>query len=260
MVNGLQRFIEYFNDYQDQYVIIGGYACTLHYYEKGISFRQTHDLDIVLIIEKMTSEYYTKLWNYLEEGGYVSELQTSQNHHYYRFATTNNKDYPRIIELLSRKAFELDAILSQHITPIHIDEKIRSLSAIVLDDDYYHLIRMNQVLIRGISVLSIEFIVILKIKAYLDLRELREKGVDIKSSQIRKHRTDVLRIVREIVLIEVFEQIGISIKNDILIYIRIIQKEMNEKVNLGFDSGTINKIFTRTHQVYIGDDINIPHL
>jgi len=33
MVNGFQRFIEYFKDYQDQFVIIGGYACNLHYDE-----------------------------------------------------------------------------------------------------------------------------------------------------------------------------------------------------------------------------------
>lgn len=258
MVNGFQRFIEYFKDYQDQFVIIGGYACTLHYVEKGMQFRQTHDLDIVLVIENMSSEFYRELWCYLKEGEYGAALHASIHHHYYRFETNKNMDYPKIIELLSRKAFDLDAHLSRHITPIHIDEDIRSLSAIVLDDEYYHLIRMNQVLIRGISVLSIEFIVILKIKAFLDLRELRVKGIDIKSSQVRKHRTDVMRIVREMVLVEVSDQLSIPVKNDIHNYVQIIQMDLKEKVNLGFDSSVVNRILNRISQVYLGVEINIP--
>ena len=58
-------------------------------------------------------------------------------------------------------------------------------------DDYYHLIRENRVVVRGIFVLSLEFTVILKIKAYLELIELRKNGVDIKSSNNRKHRNAV---------------------------------------------------------------------
>lgn len=258
MVNGFDRFIEYFKEYQDQFVIIGGYACTLHYFEKGSQFRQTHDIDIVLIIENMSLKFYERLWDYLKDGDYVSESQTSINHHYYRFETTKDEEYPKIIELLSRKSFNFDTHLSSHITPIHIDENIRSLSAIVLDDEYYRFIRMNQVLIRGISVLSIEFIVILKIKAYLDLRELKKQGVGINSSHIRKHRTDVMRIVREMVLVEVSDQLSLTVKNDIQNYVQIIQMDLKEGVNLGFDSGVVKRILNRINQVYLGDEVNIP--
>ncbi len=61
MVNGFDRFVEYFEDHLDQIVIIGGYACTLHYLEKGVQFRHNHDLGIVLIIEDMKANFYTKL-------------------------------------------------------------------------------------------------------------------------------------------------------------------------------------------------------
>lgn len=259
MVNGFERFVECFKDYQDQFVIIGGYACTLHYFEKGVEFRHTHDLDIVLIIEDMRIEFYTTLWNYLSEGGYVTEAQTSTEHHYYRFETKDDTEYPKVIELLSRKSFELNRQFRLHITPIHIDENIRSLSAIVLNDDYYHLIRENRVLVRGISVLSLEFIVILKIKAYLDLSELRRKGIDIKSSNIRKHRSDVLKIVREMMLIEIHDQLSSTIKNDIQCFTQMINDDIQANVNLGMRSIVVKSILKKIEHVFIGEEINNPH-
>lgn len=259
MVNGFDRFIEYFKDYLDQFVIIGGYACTLHYFEKGVQFRQTHDIDIVLIMENMSLKFYEKFWNYLMEGAYVSESQTSIDHHYYRFETTKDKEYPKVIELLSRKSFELDKQLSNHITPIHIDEKIRSLSAIVLDDDYYHLIQMNRVVIKEISVLSLEFIVILKINAYLDLSELKKQGVDIKSSHIRKHRSDVLKIVREMMMIEVHSQLCDAVKSDVQCFIQMINDDIQSNVNLGIRPIVVKGILKRINLIFIGEEFNTPH-
>lgn len=50
MVKGLDVFLEYFRDYTDQYVLIGGAACSVSYEEQGISFgRITKDLDKVNI-------------------------------------------------------------------------------------------------------------------------------------------------------------------------------------------------------------------
>ena len=53
MVNGLQRFKEFFEEYSDNYVLIGGTACSIIFDEIGIDFRATKDLDIVLIIENI---------------------------------------------------------------------------------------------------------------------------------------------------------------------------------------------------------------
>lgn len=164
MVNGVERFIEYFKAYQDEFVLIGGFACAMHYQKNGRQFRQTNDIDIVLIIENMSIAFYEQLWKFFEKGAYVSDTLETLNHHYYRFETSQDTGFPRTIELFSRKAFVLDKLLSKHLTPIHIDENTRSLSAIVLDDDYYHLIRRNSINIAGLPVLSLECIVILKSK------------------------------------------------------------------------------------------------
>jgi hypothetical protein len=53
MIKGLECFTEYFRRYADQYVLIGGTACTLLMEEAGLEFRATKDVDIVLGIEAL---------------------------------------------------------------------------------------------------------------------------------------------------------------------------------------------------------------
>ena len=62
MVYGLEKFKEYFGDYTNQYVFIGGTACDILMNELGDSFRATKDLDIVLIIEALDYSFGEKFW------------------------------------------------------------------------------------------------------------------------------------------------------------------------------------------------------
>ena len=57
MVHGLEIFKTYFKDYADQYVFIGRTACDILMGELGATFRETKDLDIVLIIEKLDASF-----------------------------------------------------------------------------------------------------------------------------------------------------------------------------------------------------------
>lgn len=45
---GLNVFKEYFKDYAEQYVLIGGAACDIIFEEQDTAFRATKDLDMVL--------------------------------------------------------------------------------------------------------------------------------------------------------------------------------------------------------------------
>lgn len=54
MVKGLNTFCKYFEDYKEQYVLIGGTACDIVFESNEANFRATRDLDIVLIIEALT--------------------------------------------------------------------------------------------------------------------------------------------------------------------------------------------------------------
>lgn len=48
MVRGLDVFRDWFADYSDQYVLIGGTAASLAMEAASLGFRPTKDLDIVL--------------------------------------------------------------------------------------------------------------------------------------------------------------------------------------------------------------------
>lgn len=51
MVKGLDIFYDYFSEFTDQYVLIGGAACDLSFHNNDLDFRVTKDLDMVLVIE-----------------------------------------------------------------------------------------------------------------------------------------------------------------------------------------------------------------
>ncbi len=51
MVRGLDIFKEYFKEYADNYVIIGGTACDIIIDEAGFKPRATKDIDIILVVD-----------------------------------------------------------------------------------------------------------------------------------------------------------------------------------------------------------------
>ena len=51
MIKGLDAFKEYFSEFNEQYVIIGGAACDIIFENMNLSFRATKDIDMVLIVE-----------------------------------------------------------------------------------------------------------------------------------------------------------------------------------------------------------------
>ena len=60
MVSGFTKFKERFQGFENQYVIIGGTACDLIMENEELPFRATKDVDIVLIVESITAEDFTK--------------------------------------------------------------------------------------------------------------------------------------------------------------------------------------------------------
>ena len=57
MVRGLDVFTQWFKEFSDQYVLIGGTAASLAMKEFGVPFRGTKDLDVVLHLEALTPEF-----------------------------------------------------------------------------------------------------------------------------------------------------------------------------------------------------------
>lgn len=222
MVKGLDTFRKYFEKYEDQYVLIGGAACDIVFESNDTVFRATRDLDMVLIVEALTPEFGEKFWEFIQDGKYRNKATNGERPQFYRFDKPEDDSFPKMVELFCRSDFELREMTG--ITPIHIDDTVSSLSAILLNDDYYNVLLAGKVIADGLSVLRPEYLILFKAKAYLDLKQRKENGEKIDSDDIKKHKKDVLRIAAELML-ESITVLPETVKTDIDSFIEALEQE-----------------------------------
>ncbi len=194
MVKGLHYFKRHFVSYSDRYVLIGGTACTLIMEEVGLDFRATKDLDIVLYVEALDAQFVSAFWEFIKEGGYQNHQKSTGKEIFYRFSSPSNREFPAMLELFSRVPDTMQLKEGSHLTPIHVDEVVTSLSAILLDDDYYQFIHAGKVSIDGLPVVSASHLIPLKARAWIDLMDRKNAGGDVDDRDIRKHKNDVMRL------------------------------------------------------------------
>lgn len=245
MVKGLEIFRKYFEEYENQYVLIGGAACDIVFKSNDASFRATRDLDMVLIVEALTPEFGKKFWKFIQDGRYRNKVTNGERPQFYRFDKPEDDSYPKMIELFCRSDFELREMTG--ITPIHIDDSVSSLSAILLDDNYYRALLNGKVVADGLSVLRPEYLILFKAKAYLDLKQRKERGETVDSNDIKKHKKDVLRIAAELML-ENVENLPASVKSDIDAFINSLEKEPfddNSLKNYGLKNDEVIEVLKR---------------
>ncbi len=196
MVRGIDLFADHFSAFQDHYVLIGGTACEQVMRLAGEEFRATKDLDVVLCVESISSDFLRTFWQFIHAGGYSTVQQSTGIHRFYRFISPADHAYPFMIELFSRIPDSLDFSGIGTITPIPADDGGSSLSAILLDSDYYPLISEGRIQIENLSLLSAEYLILFKMRAWIDLSNRRVSGEQIDSRSISKHRSDILRLFR----------------------------------------------------------------
>ena len=194
MVRGIESFRDWFHDYEDQYVIIGGTACDLLMTEEGLDFRATKDIDMVLIIEAVDSSFGRHFWEYVIEAGYQHLNKSTGGQQFYRFTNPRSHDYPTMIELFTRRLDDIILPETAKLTPLPMDDEISSLSAILLDSDYYEFLKRGRITIDGVTVLDSPYLIPFKAKAWLDMSERRSEGEQIDSKNVRKHKNDVFRL------------------------------------------------------------------
>lgn len=88
----------------------------------------------------------------------------------------------------------LDIPSGSHLTPIHVADEVSSLSAILLNEDYYHLILAGKRILNGSSIVGPEYLIPLKASAWLQSTRLQVEGALIQSGNVKKHRNDVFRL------------------------------------------------------------------
>ena len=251
MVKGINSFRDWFRGYEDQYAIIGGTACDLLMSDEGLDFRATKDIDLVLIVESIDATFGHRFWEYVVAAGYEHRSKSSGEQQFYRFTNPQSQDFPAMIELFSRKP---DAILLPEdaiLTPLPIDDEISSLSAILLNDDYYQFLLQGRVQVSGVTILDAPYLIPFKVKAWLDLSDSKAAGEQVDSKNIRKHKNDVFR------LSELLEQsqgrlphLPDAVINDMHEFDARMATEEVELKNLGIRGKTKQEILDQLKRIY----------
>ena len=135
---------------------------------------------------------------WLQSGCFFSSRSKGENefkHEYYRFTNPEDKTYPKQIELFARNTGILNLPSDAHIEPISVGEELSSLSAILMDDDYYAFTLEHSQIINGVHVASPEALICLKAKAYTEMLDRKAGGEQVDSRDIEKHKKDVFRLI-----------------------------------------------------------------
>jgi hypothetical protein len=248
VIRGIEKFKEYFTDYKAQYVLIGGAACDLILSETLIPPRATKDLDIVLIVEALTPEFGAKFWEFIHDGGYKNRLKNDGKPQYYRFTEPAEADFPFMIELMSRTDSAIDRE-DGGIVPIHMDDSLSSLSAILLNDEYYKLILESRTEIDGVIILPPEMLIVLKAKAWLDLTERKARGEHVNSDDIKKHRSDIVRLVLTLAQTESI-RLPELVYADIEAFIAAFEKAPLDPASMGIKNVSVGDVVSALKGLY----------
>jgi len=185
---GLSHFEQYFKNFRDSYVVVGGFA-TLMLLDKQLEGhgKVTQDIDLVLLTTS-SIEMAQKIKAYVREGEYSIQKGEKDNFSYYRFLNPKITNFAKEIELFSIKDYSIILDEGQRIIPIDPEEGLYSLSAIMLDSEYFEMIKNNIDHSNQVPCTNSLATIMLKISAFYDLKS---RGDD----KWKKHRRDIIKLV-----------------------------------------------------------------
>lgn len=228
MVRGLDIFKSYFKNYPYNYIIIGGTACDVLIGQEGLNPRATKDIDIILIVEAIEPSFVKQFWEFIKDGNYEGKQKDEEGRKYYRFIKPENNLFPYQIELFSRNPDLIDLDDSTHLTPIPVDDDLSSLSAILLDENYYNFLQTHSAIIDDLHFANIESVICMKARAFLDMVERKANGEQVDERHIKKHKSDVFRLAVLLAESDEFE-LPIKIKEDLQDFMEQVSLNMPDK-------------------------------
>lgn len=249
MVTGMQSFKAWFHGFEEQYAIIGGTACDILMTEEGLDFRATKDIDLVLIVEAVNAEFGKRFWEYVKQAGYEHCNKSTGTPQFYRFSHPESNQYPAMIELFTRRLDAIPLPEDAVLTPLPLEEDISSLSAILLDDDYYAFLKQGKRTVDGITVLDAAYLIPFKAKAWMDLSDRKQAGEHVDSKNIKKHKNDVFRLTE---LLDPTEQIDVpeGVYADLQMFFARIAEEAVDMKQLGLVGRTKEQVLNELKEMY----------
>lgn len=218
MVHGIEKIREYFSDLTDRFVVIGGTACDLLFAGTGVEFRTTKDIDIVFLFHNPGPEFASRFLDFMEGGGYTNWEKSDGRPVYYRFHDPKDPAFPSMVELFAGETFFESGSVESRFKRITFSSAV-SLSAILIDRNYYDLIEKGVIIAEGIPILARQYLILFKIKAFIDLSARKEKGEHVDSRDIKKHCNDVFRLSQYLAdtdMIEIPPQVAEEVKSFIV--------------------------------------------
>lgn len=249
-VKGLDVFGNWFAEHRDKYILIGGAAAQSVMTAAGAEFRATKDLDVVLVVEALTPAFGELFWEFVRAGGYaVWEVGEGETPRFYRFTKPTEETFPVMVELFARMPDLLQPREGMHLVPIPFDESVSSLSAILLDDEYYAFIVNGRKEIEGIPMIGEDRLIPLKAIAWLELGSRQKGGDKIDSRTIRKHFNDVLRLAGLLTENTVINVSG-KVADDMRSFISAAHTQDVDMKDLGFKRVTLSDLLDRISKAY----------
>ena len=128
--------------------------------------------------------------------------------------------------------------------------EISSLSAIMLDENYYRLMLAGRRTVDGVSVLGAEYLMLFKMKAWLDLRQKKADSAHVNERDLKKHKNDVFRLFR---LVEPSAQIAISstVGKDVGQFINAMRSEPINLEKLDVEGMPLDEVLRELERMFV---------
>jgi len=167
---------------------------------------------------------------------------------FYRFDKPKTPDFPYMIELFAKSDSVFDEN-SYDCRPLYLGDEISSLSAILLNNDYYQLLLTGKTVLSDVTILPHTYLILFKAKAWLDLTDRKASGQQIDEKDIQKHKNDVARLSA---LLTGNESCAVpaGVHTDMARFIEAFEKEPPDMKNLGVSGVTVKDITDLLRNVY----------
>lgn len=103
---------------------------------------------------------------------------------------------------------------------------------------------------NGLSVLRPEYLILFKAKAFLDLKQRKDRGETVDSKNISKHKKDILRIAAELVL-ESIGELPEAVETDIRAFINFLAQDPFDSNSLKEYGLSNDEVVEVLHRVFI---------
>ena len=219
---GLSHFQEFCKDLDEHYVVVGGFA-TLMLLDNEIANhgKATYDIDLVLLSSN-SKEITQRIKQYVKEGEYKIQRGSVDQYQYYRFIEPKKETFAKEIELFASNENMLELDENQRIIPIDPEEGLYSLSAIMLDKEYFEMIKNNIDKNHVAPCTNTQATILLKMSAFYDLKQRGD-------AKYKKYRRDILKLALLLIGNEEIILVG-RMKKDFDTFLAHLEQDIDSKM------------------------------